>query len=342
MSVEEYIRSVEEHVELKLGSEPRIASALLTTLGLIELAFRNNERSEQLLERALALRIDAGEGELGEAYHNLGRLHTAKRDFPAALASYEKSLGLRRVAHGEQHTDVGMTYQHLGSIRRRMGDFAGASRDFASAESIWLQLHGPDSEQVAGLINNRAWIQIDLASSSEAESDEAIRRAFLEEALTHLMHSSNLIRTLAAPNDYRVGLSERSIGKVLAGLGRHEQAIERFDEAIRILSSRLGDDSDSVQDARLLRARASLTLGRDLGQACEDVALIARQREEQGRRYQAASPWKRAAAAWSLLEELERARGERASADLAQAARGAASAEADRLDRADFPSPPSF
>ncbi|MEE2682123.1 MAG: serine/threonine-protein kinase [Planctomycetota bacterium] len=341
MSVEEYIRSVEDHVQVKLASEPRIASALLTTLGLIELAFRNNERSEELLERALALRADAGEAELGESYHNLGRVHAAKRDFPAALASYETGLGLRTLAHGELHTDVAMTYQHLGSIRRRMGDFAGASRDFATAESIWLELHGPNSEQLAGLINNRAWIQIDLSSSREALSDEAIRQAYLEEALEHLQHSSNLIRSLVAANDYRVGLSERSIGKVLAGLGRQEQAVERFDEAIRVLASRLGEEAESVQDARLLRARSLLELNRELDAAAGDVSRIALLCEAQGRRYEAESPWKRAASAWSLLADLEQARGEPEAARLAEAAGVAARAEAERLGAAESSSPPS-
>ena len=69
MSVEEYIQSVEEHVEANLGTQPRIASALLTTLGLIELAFRNTDRSRELLERALALQGEAGPAALGESWH---------------------------------------------------------------------------------------------------------------------------------------------------------------------------------------------------------------------------------------------------------------------------------
>ena len=342
MSVEQYIRSVEDHVEAKLGEQPRIASALLSTLGLIELAFRNTDRSEQLLQRALALRVGSGDQALGESYHNLGRLHAVRRDMQAALASYEKSLVLRERAHGVLHTDVAMTRQHLGSIKRRMGDYAGALEDFSTAESIWLQLHGEDSEQLAGLINNRAWIQIDLAGSSDARSDEELRRAYLEEALTHLQHSGNLIRSLAAPNDYRVGLSERSIGKVLAGLGRHEQAIDRYDESIRILSSRLGSEFDSVQQARMLRVKSLMALDRNLDEAVPEVQTIAQQREEQGRRYQAASPWKLAAEAWALLAEVQRIRGDSESAMLAETARQAALVEAERLETASIASPPSF
>ena len=341
MSVEQYIRSVEDHVEVKLGEQPRIASALLTTLGLIELAFRNTDRSEQLLERALALRVDSGDQALGESYHNLGRLHAARRDLPAALASYEKGLALRTRAHGVVHTDVAMTHQHLGSIKRRMGDYPGALENFSTAESIWLQLHGEDSAQLAGLINNRAWIQIDLAGSPDARSDEALRRTYLEEALTHLTHSGNLIRSLAAPNDYRVGLSERSIGKVLAGLGRHEQALDRYDEAIRILSSRLGSEFDSVQQAQMLQVRSLLILERNLDEAVATLSSIAQQREDQGERYQAASLWEGAAAAWSLLVEVEQRRGDPRSEGLAETRRVAALAEAQRLlGNVGVPSPP--
>ena len=341
MSVEQYIRSVEDHVEVKLGEQPRIASALLTTLGLIELAFRNTDRSEQLLERALALRVDAGDQALGESYHNLGRLHAARRDLPAALASYQKSLALRTRAHGLAHTDVAMTHQHLGSIKRRMGDFPGALENFSTAESIWLKLHGADSAQLAGLINNRAWIQIDLAGSPAARSDAALRRAYLEEALTHLTHSGNLIRSLTAPNDYRVGLSERSIGKVLAGLGRHEQAIDRYDEAIRILSSRLGSEFDSVQQAQMLRVRSLLELDHSLDQAAGQVMKIAQQREAQGERYQAASLWRGAADAWALLAEIEQRRGDSKSESLAEAQQMAALDEAQRLLGPGTPSAPS-
>ncbi|MEC9157881.1 MAG: serine/threonine-protein kinase [Planctomycetota bacterium] len=338
MSVEEYIQSVEEHVEANLGTQPRIASALLTTLGLIELAFRNTDRSRELLERALALRGEAGPAALGESWHNLGRLHTVRRDFPEALLAYERSLDLRRTAHGSLHTDVAMTHQHLGSVRRRLGDFAGARAEFETAESIWLQLHGDRSEQLAGLINNRAWIMIDLAAS--AEGDEPLREAYLEEALAHLLDSSNLIRSLVSPNDYRVGLSERSIGKVLAGLGKNRQAVERFDESIRILSSRMGDEFDSVQEAKLLRARCRMDLGfedPDLYEAtCSEVESIARERERRGRRYGAPAPWLASARAWGLLSELNRQGGHEAEAVRAAAAEAAAVREAERL-RTDVP-----
>ena len=91
----------------------------------------------------------------------------------------------------------------------------------------------------------------------------------------------------------------------------------------------------------MLRAKACLELGRELEQMAHDVTMVARQREEQGRRYQSPSPWKRAAAAWTLAEALERARGAHEAALMAQAAGEAASAEADRLDPASPPSPSS-
>ena len=178
MSVGEYIRIMEDHVVSELEEQPRVGSALLTTLGLIELAFDQVDKSQSLLEKALVLRKDSGPAALGEAYHNLGRVLFRRGLYQEALVNYRNALNERLVAHGAVHPDVAMTHQHLGSTLRRTGAYTEALTQLNEAELIWQSLYGPESEQIAGLLNNRAWVLVDQAREYNSDSgrleDEAL------------------------------------------------------------------------------------------------------------------------------------------------------------------------
>jgi tetratricopeptide (TPR) repeat protein/predicted Ser/Thr protein kinase len=314
MSVNEYIALMQDHVENDLQSRPRIASALLTTLGLIELAFDDMDRAYDLLSKALELRADGNQATLGEAHHNLGRVAFARREYQAALAHYEIALQLRTDEYGPVHEDVAMTLQHLGSTRRRMGEFSAAEAYYSDAEAAFIKLFGPASEQLAGLRNNRAWVQIDQAREAEkaGESEEAQRR--YEIALVQLREASTMVRGAVAPNDYRVGRTEGSIAKVLASLGRHDQALPRYDEAERILLSRRGEDSDDSIKVIQNRALSRLALGVALEETAEELAHAAEIRESQGEQFDSNEPWERAAYLWELLGQVHDARGDQAAA----------------------------
>ena len=304
MSVGEYVRIMEDHVVNELNEQPRVGSALLTTLGLIELAFDDVEKSQSLLEKALVLRRDSGPAALGEAHHNLGRVFVRRGEFGAAKLSYQNALRERLLAHGRIHPDVAMTYQHLGSTQRRTGDYEAALSEYVQAELIWKSLYGPKSEEMAGLLNNRAWVLVDQAReySDSGRTDEA--RVLLEDAHFRLLDASAMIRGIAPPNDYRIGRSERSVGQVLVELGRTEEAIPHFDESLRIAISRQGDRSDGVLRTRLLRASALIDQRIDLEETSEDVRDVAEIREQQALEFQTESAWSQALAAWRMLERI--------------------------------------
>ncbi|HAW96633.1 MAG: hypothetical protein CMJ33_11190 [Phycisphaerae bacterium] len=304
MSVGEYVRIMEDHVVNELNNQPRVGSALLTTLGLIELAFDEVEKSQSLLEKALELRRDSGPAGLGEAYHNLGRVLFRRGEYDRALVNYQNALRERLAAHGRIHPDVAMTYQHLGSTQRRVGDYSAALAEFVEAEMIWEALYGPDSEQIAGLLNNRAWVLVDQARvfADSGRTDEA--RELLEDAHFRLLDASAMIRGIVPPNDYRIGRSERSVGQVLMELGRTEEAIPHFDESLRIQISRQGDRSDGVLRTKLLRASAYIEQGTDLEEASREVRAVAEIREKQALEYQTKSAWRQALIALQMLERI--------------------------------------
>lgn len=304
MSVGEYVRIMEDHVVNELDDQPRVGSALLTTLGLIELAFDDVEKSQSLLEKALVLRRDSGAAALGEAHHNLGRVFFRRGDFDAAKLSYQNALRERLLAHGRIHPDVAMTYQHLGSTQRRTGDYDAALSEYVQAELIWKALYGPESEKMAGLLNNRAWVLVDQAReySKFGRDDEA--RILLEDAHFRLLDASAMIRGIAPPNDYRIGRSERSVGEVLVELGRTDEAIPHFEESLRIQSSRQGDRSDGVLRTRLLRASAYIDLATNLEETMRDVRDVAEIREQQAVEFKTQAAWRQALSAWKMLERI--------------------------------------
>jgi tetratricopeptide (TPR) repeat protein len=117
-----------------------------------------------------------------------------------------------------------------------------------------------------------------------------------------------MIRGLASPNDYRIGRSERSVGQVLVELGRIDEAIPHFDEALRIQISRQGNRSDSVLRTMLLRASACLEERIELERTALDVGMVAEIREAQALEFQTEPSWRQALAAWSMLLEVHELR----------------------------------
>ena len=113
-----------------------------------------------------------------------------------------------------------------------------------------------------------------------------------------------MIRGIVAPNDYRIGRSERSVGQVLMELGRTEEAIPHFDESLRIQISRQGDRSDGVLRTKLLRASAYIEQGAELEEVSRDVRAVAEIREKQALEYQTESAWRQALLAWQMLERI--------------------------------------
>jgi tRNA A-37 threonylcarbamoyl transferase component Bud32/tetratricopeptide (TPR) repeat protein len=263
LRVSEAMELMDEWAMTEYQDQPEVASTILTSVGLFHLSFDNIERAHEVLEYVLQLRSDSDAGERGEAHHNLGRVWMDKRDFLQAENHYLMALDLRTTALGAMHPDVAMTLQHLGACKRKQQDFKSAEFFYSRAESTLVDLGLFDGERAARLLNSRAWLQNDRALEAGSRQDQEEVEERRLQALAMFLHASAMIRSEAAPDDFRIGRSERSIGTQLRWLNRHEEAIERYDEAIRILSTK-GVDSDEVLATTVDRARSLLALGRDL------------------------------------------------------------------------------
>jgi tetratricopeptide (TPR) repeat protein/tRNA A-37 threonylcarbamoyl transferase component Bud32 len=333
MRVSEAIELMDKKVLDQYQDQPEVASTILTAVGLIHLSFDNIDRAHEILEYVLDLRVDSNAKERGEAHHNLGRVWMDKGNYPMAFEEYQQAYELRKSALGD-HPDLAMTLQHLGACTRKQGDFEASGRHFDEAERILLGLGLFDGERAARLLNSRAWLENARANEAIEQGDLPASRLLQEQALEMFRTAGLAIRGVAAPNDYRIGRSERSIGAQLARLERHQSAVERFDEAIRILSTK-GTDSDELLSVLFDRARSRYQLGDDPAGLVGELEGIVAVRERNALERANPTSWSRLEETLRLLAEVQSRLGdtvERArNLERAEAAR----AEAERLQSED-------
>ncbi|MDG2030486.1 MAG: serine/threonine-protein kinase [Phycisphaerales bacterium] len=306
LRVSEAMELMDEWAMTEYQDQPEVASTILTSVGLFHLSFDNIDRAHEVLEHVLELRAESDARERGEAHHNLGRVWMDKRDYAEAEGHYLSALDLRIMALTEMDPDVAMTLQHLGACKRKQKDFESAESFYSRAESTLVELELFDGERAARLLNSRAWLQNDraLEAGSREDFDEVQSRRL--QALTMFLDAASMIRSEAAPDDFRIGRSERAIGTQLRWLDRHEEAIERYDEAIRILSTK-GVESDEVLATTVDRARSMLILGRDLETTAVALGRVASAQERLARERSDPGLAEQARTTRALLVEIETA-----------------------------------
>jgi tetratricopeptide (TPR) repeat protein/tRNA A-37 threonylcarbamoyl transferase component Bud32 len=309
LRVSEAMELMDDWAMTEYQQQPEVASTILTSVGLFHLSFDNIDRAQEVLEYVLELRSDSDARDRGEAHHNLGRVWMDRRDYSQAEEQYQAALELRIAAHGPTHPDVAMTLQHLGACKRKQQDFSSADSLYSRAESTLVQLDLFDGERAARLLNSRAWLQNDRALEAEARGDDEGVELRRLQALEMFLAASAMIRSEVPPNDFRIGRSERAIGNQLRWLDRHEEAIERYDEAIRILGTK-GFDSDEVLATTVDRARSMLALERELESTSADLVRVAEVQERLARERADAGSEANARKTRALLLEFEQAMSE--------------------------------
>ena len=329
MRVSQAIELMDQKVQAQYQDQPEVASTILTAVGLIHLSFDKIDRAHEILEQVLELRAGSDPKERGEAHHNLGRVWMDKRDHDRAFDHYSMAYDLRKTALGD-HPDVAMTLQHLGACTRKLKDFEASVGYFDEAERVLRSLKLFDGERAARLLNSRAWLENERALQAMEEGDPAGGRELQEKALEMFRTAGLMIRLDTAPNDYRLGRSERSIGAQLSRLGRHDSAVDRFDEAIRILSSK-GPESDEVLAVRIDRARSRLMLERGLEELSLELGTVIDIQERLARERMTAASWLELVETLSLLADVQDARGMSMESEASRGRAREASEQADLL-----------
>lgn len=249
MRVPEFLGFVEEELDRRLSGQPDALASLRTTLGLVQLSFRDRAGAVRLLKPVLDARRraaaeDPGDDSrraLGDALHNWGRALFLAESWEDAHAAYAEALGIRRqLAHGDD-PDLAMTLQHLASVERMRGNTDAALALIDESIGMWTRIDRFSLER-ARAVNNRGVIRHRvLKDLAGAEQD-------YQEAL-------QAMAALGGQLDLSIATGLANLGDVQRELGRNAEAQASYARALAIREARLGADHPQTQ-----RVRADLEL----------------------------------------------------------------------------------
>jgi CHAT domain-containing protein/tetratricopeptide (TPR) repeat protein len=143
---------------------------------------------------------------------NIGTVHLLREDYPKALDQYRKSLEIQREINNQN--GIANDLSNMGVAYRRMGHADKALQSYNEALAIKRSLG--DKPREAAILGN-----IGLLHDASGQ---------YREALGYLAQCHEITAAFDLPEYHWRGL--RGIGKVKAALGKHEDAIQHYLQAV--------------------------------------------------------------------------------------------------------------
>ncbi|HXU47020.1 MAG TPA: serine/threonine-protein kinase [Thermoanaerobaculia bacterium] len=308
-----------------LAAQPELQREMLTLLGRIYERRGAFEQALPLLEQAVALgrRTLGPSRELAQSLNDLGVAQDQKADLPAARATLEEALAMRRQVLGAEHPEVAVTESELGRVFLDQGRLGEAEAHFRTALAIREKALGPADHETATSMSDLGLL---LRQKGDQTGAETLFRQTLEvtRASRGPVHPdvatalSNLALTVNERGDHAaaeamfrqaLAIGRASLGREhpanaqrlanLAGAlrleGKLAEAAARNEEALAISRPAFGKDHPTVARQEVGLARIEL----DQGRPAAAEALLLHALEVQERNY-AAGDW-RLGATRSLL-----------------------------------------
>jgi non-specific serine/threonine protein kinase/serine/threonine-protein kinase len=259
MRVPDFLGFVEQELDARLADQPDALASLRTTLGLVQLSFKDKVGSIRLLKPVLDARLAAHRaaptpdtlGALGDAYHNYGRALFLAESYDDALAAYTEALRIRRErAGGRDEPDLAMTLQHLASVERMRKHPKEALAHIDESIGMWERIDRFSLDR-ARAVNNRGVILHRMM-----QDNAAAERDYLE--------AVRAMEPRLGPDDLAVASVYTNLGEIRRDTGRLEQAAADYERALRIKSLRYGPDHEQTRraEADLAKVRAVIGAGR--------------------------------------------------------------------------------
>ena len=254
MRVPDFLGFVEQELDARLADQPDALASLRTTLGLVQLSFKDKAGSIRLLKPVLDARLAAHRaaptpdtlGALGDAYHNYGRALFLAESYDDALAAYTEALRIRRErAGGRDEPDLAMTLQHLASVERMRKHPKEALAHIDESIGMWERIDRFSLDR-ARAVNNRGVILHRMM-----QDNAAAERDYLE--------AVRAMEPRLGPDDLAVAAVYTNLGEIRRDTGRLEQAAADYERALRIKSLRYGPDHEQTKraEADLAKVRAA-------------------------------------------------------------------------------------
>ncbi len=268
MRVPDFLGFVERELDVRLADQPDALASLRTTLGLVQLSFKDKAGAIRLLKPALDARLAAYRAApvpaslraLGDAYHNYGRALFLAETHDDALAAYSEALRIRRELAAGDDPDLAMTLQHLASVERMRKNPAEALAHIDESIAMWERIDRFSLDR-ARAVNNRGVILHRMkGDTAAAERDYTDALRSMEPRL--------------GPDDLAVAAVYTNLGEIRRDTGRLEQAAADYEKSLRIKSLRYGPDHEQTRraEADLAKVRAAIAAGKGQGAGGQGAA----------------------------------------------------------------------
>jgi tetratricopeptide (TPR) repeat protein len=192
-------------LEESLGPDHAMLVAPVQNLGLVHYHAVEYDEAERLFRRAFAIQeaTKPGHPDLVSILTNLGNVETAREQFLAALAYYERAHELALRLHGPDDAQVGVALVNVAMIHHALGHYEEARAGFERTLDLW-QREMPDHPALAYPLTGLGASLVDLGRFEEG-------RRHLERALQ--------LRTASPATAIDLADTERQLARALWEVG---------------------------------------------------------------------------------------------------------------------------
>ncbi|MCC7244059.1 MAG: CHAT domain-containing protein, partial [Saprospiraceae bacterium] len=172
-------------------------------LGMAHNYIRKFDQSLEYFNKALAIRIKLlGENDtrIASSYSEIGRVHLARKDYPAALVSFEKSNAIMVQLDMTQEWDYVYVCKDMAMVNQKLGRPEIALEWQEKCLALWHKSYKKPNSSLASLKAGKGSILINLHELDAAEKE-------YREALT-------IWESLLPADDGIMGISEAGLGNV--------------------------------------------------------------------------------------------------------------------------------
>ncbi len=277
-------------VRKELAGQFELQAQMLTVIGRVYQRLGANDKSQVLLEEALAIGRRSPENEtLAQTLNDLGVMLRDKGDNPGAARMLGEALTIRRRLLGNENKEVAVTVSELGRVARDMGDQEGAEAFTTEALRIRRKIFGEDDTETATTENDLALVLRDSGKLSDAatllrqslavhrkvfgEEHAAVARitgnlGMVTESMGDLAGAEALFRQSLAisrkvldKNHPDIGIALNKLSGPLIKQGKYEEAAALLREAIEIDRAAFGNEHPRTAECMANLVRLYLAQG---------------------------------------------------------------------------------
>ncbi|GAB1312456.1 hypothetical protein MFIFM68171_02666 [Madurella fahalii] len=229
-----------------IGLHTLEGARILVNRGCVFSTLNRYEEAGMLFEHALQIRSQMLSGDhplLANSYMQMGNYYTSLGKVDDAVEAHEKVIQIRLGSPTTTPSSMAVSYFNYCRSLLLCGRFDEAERYLRKAEDVEMRVR--DGRERLYCRNHRLYILGNILA----------RRGKIEKALVVHSEAYEIRRDLGV-SPYLVGASLHKIGTLYHRLGKRDQAIETFQDAISLLNSFLGPTEAKL--ARLARTEMML------------------------------------------------------------------------------------